>query len=54
MHSDTADIDECALSELDLGLCTNGQCRDTDGSYECSCNEGFKTSTGIDCIGKCM
>jgi len=33
------DINEC---EHNLGKCTNGKCINTDGSYMCACDEGYK------------
>lgn len=37
------DIDECEES----GLCgRNARCVNTEGSYKCSCNDGFKLGNG--------
>ena len=45
-----ADIDECAEN-------TDGceqMCTDTDGSFECSCGDGFSVSSdGKSCDGEC-
>ena len=35
----TVDIDEC---ELGFSGCNQG-CRNTDGSFICTCNEGYQT-----------
>jgi len=35
------DINEC---ELNYGECKNGKCVNTDGSYRCDCNKGYKKS----------
>jgi len=32
-----ADIDECQTS----GMCANGECDNTLGSYQCRCEEGY-------------
>ena len=43
-----ADVDECSRG---LHGC-EGECRDTDGSYECSCSPGLRLSdNGRDCTG---
>ena len=42
-----SDINECYL---DRSICDQ-ICTDTEGSYECSCNDGF-TKDGASCIGK--
>ena len=45
------DINEC---EHNLGKCLNGKCINTDGSYMCACNEGYKLNpeNHRECIGK--
>ena len=37
--SEGEDIDECKILP---GLCANGQCINTMGSYRCICNRGFR------------
>ena len=46
-----ADIDEC---EIDNGGCSQ-QCSNTVGSYNCSCQSGYKlTDDNHTCIGKLL
>ena len=43
------DIDECALGNGGCG----GECTNTEGSFSCSCTDGFKlNSDGRRCDGK--
>ncbi len=46
------DVDECGL----FGVCEHGVCNNIDGSYTCTCNEGFKktinASNYINCTGE--
>ena len=43
------DIDEC--NELP-GICTNGRCVNTFGSFKCTCQQGYEVdSTGRICVG---
>ena len=45
-----SDIDECAENR---GLCANGRCRNTPGSYICLCQPGYEVSRdGSTCVGK--
>lgn len=45
-----ADINEC---EVFPGVCTNGRCTNTQGSFRCECAEGLTLdSTGRTCVGK--
>lgn len=42
------DIDECDINPM---LCTNGRCINTDGSYQCICNNGLTLDTsGTMCV----
>ena len=34
----SSDIDEC---QTRLGVCQNGRCRNTAGSFDCECADGF-------------
>ena len=41
------DVDECAL---DMDICaSNASCQNTEGSFECICDEGF-VDDGTECI----
>ena len=45
-----ADIDECTQFP---GLCNNGICRNTLGSFACECSEGLTLdATQRNCVGK--
>ena len=47
--SDVVDIDECFEGR---DTChSNATCMDTDGSFECTCDNGF-TGDGYNCSGK--
>ena len=51
MHSHSLlDIDECELWTHSCDQPLRASCRNTNGSYECSCNEGY-TGDGIYCTG---
>lgn len=44
-----SDVNECAESP---GVCTNGLCVNTDGSFRCECPFGYSLDfTGIRCVG---
>ena len=48
-HLFAVDYDECKTS----GMCTNGQCVNIDGSFQCLCNTGFiLAANGEVCIGE--
>jgi hypothetical protein len=42
------DIDECSEQQ---GVCSNGQCFNTPGSYRCRCNRGYRLSSSGQCTG---
>ena len=45
------DIDECARNGHNCD--TNADCSDTDGSFVCSCNDGFSgNGTSGQCFGE--
>ena len=41
-----SEINECATDPCHV----NATCQNTDGSYDCSCNDGY-TGNGTDCTG---
>lgn len=44
-----SDVDECSRTS---GICSNGVCENMMGSYQCTCNDGFKqTSQHTSCEG---
>uniref|UniRef100_A0A5F8GBW2 Fibrillin 3 n=1 Tax=Monodelphis domestica TaxID=13616 RepID=A0A5F8GBW2_MONDO len=48
MSFSPSDENECRTQP---GLCSNGRCVNTVGSYHCDCNEGFQASpTGTECL----
>ena len=50
MHDNTLDINECEISDLG-GMCSQ-TCVNTQGSYECQCNIGYRLSSdGFTCEG---
>ena len=47
--AELSDINECQTNN---GGCEQN-CANTDGSFECSCNQGYRLSSdGVNCIGK--
>ena len=45
-----SDVDEC---QKDPKLCSNGVCRNTPGSFECICGDGYVLAKGTTaCVGK--
>lgn len=45
------DVNECLESP---GICSNGQCINTDGSFRCECPMGYNLDyTGVRCVGEC-
>ena len=47
-----ADIDECQTLP---GLCRNGRCLNTMGSFRCVCDRGYKPDiSGQYCIGEIL
>ena len=49
IHDCFTDIDECAR---DLNNChENGSCTDNNGSFECTCGNGY-SGDGVNCTSK--
>ena len=45
-----ADVNECLLSP---GICKNGFCINTDGSFRCECGPGYRLdASGTNCVGE--
>jgi len=43
-------VNECSEN---LGVCINGACINTDGSFRCECPFGYNLDyTGVNCVGK--
>ena len=45
------DIDECNLDTHNCDV--NANCTDTDGSFNCTCNQGYE-GDGVNCTGMCV
>lgn len=46
----SSDVNECAENP---GVCANGHCVNTDGSFRCECPFGYSLDyTGISCVGE--
>lgn len=43
------DVDEC---EGPQNSCLGGECKNTDGSYQCLCPQGFQLANGTVCEGE--
>lgn len=49
MSDDCEDINECSTVP---GVCENGKCVNTEGSYRCDCQPGYRPSHDYkSCIG---
>lgn len=45
-----SDINECGIMH---GVCGNGTCQNTDGSFICDCDEGFESTMMMQvCMGE--
>ena len=50
MFSFHSDIDECNIMR---GVCGNGTCQNTNGSFTCDCEEGYESTMMMQiCMGK--
>ena len=48
-YLNVTDLNECALFP---NICQNGVCKNTIGSFECSCNDGYENDErGLNCTG---
>lgn len=46
------DVNECSEN---LGVCINGACINTDGSFRCECPFGYNLDyTGVNCVGESL
>ena len=45
------DENECTMREEPCG--PNAMCNDTEGSYNCTCNDGFESINESNCTGLC-
>ena len=50
VHTYPIDINECA-NATNNNCSSNAKCANTPGSFNCTCNEGFR-GNGVNCTGK--
>jgi hypothetical protein len=51
LHQNTTDINECSAATNPCG--SNSVCTNTDGGFLCTCKQGYSSSSGRDCQGRC-
>lgn len=52
LHFPFPDVNECSEN---LGVCINGACINTDGSFRCECPFGYNLDyTGVNCVGEAL